>query len=42
MLVDTFLSDTSHTTALYVPSIDLVVSGECVYNSTHLCLAECD
>jgi glyoxylase-like metal-dependent hydrolase (beta-lactamase superfamily II) len=35
-------TDTSHTTALYVPSIDLVVSGDGVYNNTHLYLAECD
>jgi glyoxylase-like metal-dependent hydrolase (beta-lactamase superfamily II) len=35
-------TDTSHTTALYVPSIGLVVSGDCVYNNTHPYLAECD
>ena len=35
-------TDTSHSTALHVPSIDLVVSGDCVYNNTHLYLAECD
>ena len=35
-------TDTPHTTALHVPSIDLVVSGDCVYNNTHLYLAECD
>jgi glyoxylase-like metal-dependent hydrolase (beta-lactamase superfamily II) len=35
-------TDTSHTTALYVPSIGLVVSGDGVYNNTHLYLAECD
>ncbi|HEY3253610.1 MAG TPA: MBL fold metallo-hydrolase, partial [Polyangiaceae bacterium] len=35
-------TDTSHSTALHVPSIDLVISGDCVYNHTHLYLAECD
>ena len=35
-------TDTSHSTALYVPSIGLVVSGDAVYNNTHPFLAECD
>ena len=35
-------TDTSDTTALHVPSIGLVVSGDAVYNNTHLYLAECD
>jgi glyoxylase-like metal-dependent hydrolase (beta-lactamase superfamily II) len=35
-------TDTSHTTALYVPSIGLVVAGDGVYNNTHLYLAERD
>ena len=35
-------TDTSHSTAMHVPSIDLVISGDCVYNDTHLYLAECD
>jgi glyoxylase-like metal-dependent hydrolase (beta-lactamase superfamily II) len=35
-------TDTTHSTALHVPSIGLVVSGDCVYNNTHLYLAECD
>ena len=35
-------TDTSHSTALHLPSIGLVVSGDCVYNNTHLYLAECD
>jgi glyoxylase-like metal-dependent hydrolase (beta-lactamase superfamily II) len=35
-------TDTSHSTALQVPSIGLVISGDCVYNNTHLYLAECD
>src|SRR6202051_5119640 len=35
-------TDTSHTTALHVPSIGLVISGDCVYNNTHPYLAECD
>jgi glyoxylase-like metal-dependent hydrolase (beta-lactamase superfamily II) len=34
--------DTVHSTALYVPSIGLVVSGDTVYNNTHPYLAECD
>ena len=35
-------TDTAHSTALHVPSIGLVVSGDAVYNNTHLYLAECD
>lgn len=35
-------TDTSHSTALHVPSIGLVISGDAVYNNTHLYLAECD
>ena len=35
-------TDTSNTTALHIPSLDLVVSGDAVYNETHLYLAECD
>src|ERR1700722_19744597 len=35
-------TDTAHSTALHVFSIGLVVSGDCVYNNTHLYLAECD
>src|SRR6266850_1278445 len=35
-------TDTVHTTALHVPSIGLVISGDAVYNNTHLYLAECD
>jgi glyoxylase-like metal-dependent hydrolase (beta-lactamase superfamily II) len=35
-------TDTSHTTALHVPSIGLVISGDGVYNNTHPYLAECD
>ena len=35
-------TDTSDSTALHVPSIGLVISGDCVYNDTHLYLAECD
>jgi glyoxylase-like metal-dependent hydrolase (beta-lactamase superfamily II) len=35
-------TDTARSTALHVPSIGLVVSGDCVYNNTHLYLAECD
>ena len=35
-------TDTSHSTALHVPYIGLAISGDCVYNNTHLYLAECD
>ena len=35
-------TDTVHSTALHVPSIGLVVSGDAVYNNTHPYLAECD
>jgi glyoxylase-like metal-dependent hydrolase (beta-lactamase superfamily II) len=35
-------TDTSSSTGLHVPSIGLVVAGDCVYNDTHLYLAECD
>ena len=41
-VVDLGHTDTSHSTALYVPSIGLVVAGDGVYNSTHPYLAECD
>ena len=35
-------TDTVHSTALYVPSIGPVVSGDTVYSNTHPYLAECD
>jgi len=35
-------TDTAHSTALHVPSIGLVVSGDAVYNNTHPYLGECD
>jgi len=35
-------TDTAHSTAVYVPSIGLIVSGDAVYDNTHLYLAECD
>ncbi len=35
-------TDTPPSTALHVPSIGLVISGDGVYNNTHLYLAECD
>ncbi|MBV8674652.1 MAG: hypothetical protein JOZ33_14565 [Acidobacteriaceae bacterium] len=35
-------TDTASTTAMYVPSIGLVVSGDAVYNDTRPYLAECD
>ena len=34
--------DRSNSTALHLPSIGLVVSGDCVCNNAHLYLAECD
>ena len=40
--VDTGHTDTDHTTVLYVPSIDLVVAGDVVYNDVHVYLAESD
>jgi glyoxylase-like metal-dependent hydrolase (beta-lactamase superfamily II) len=33
-------TDTAHSTGLYVPSLELVVSGDTVYNNTHPYLAE--
>jgi glyoxylase-like metal-dependent hydrolase (beta-lactamase superfamily II) len=41
-VVDLGHTDTSPSTALHVPSIGLVISGDAVYNNTHLYLAECD
>jgi glyoxylase-like metal-dependent hydrolase (beta-lactamase superfamily II) len=35
-------TDTSNSTGLHVPSLGLVISGDCVYNGTHLYLAECN
>jgi glyoxylase-like metal-dependent hydrolase (beta-lactamase superfamily II) len=35
-------TDTSHSTALHVPSIGLVIAGDAVCNNTHPYLAECD
>ena len=33
--VDIGHTDTDHTTCLHVPSIDLVVAGDAIYNGTH-------
>jgi glyoxylase-like metal-dependent hydrolase (beta-lactamase superfamily II) len=41
-IVDIGHTDTDDTTALYVPSIGLVVSGDAVYNETHPFLGESD
>jgi glyoxylase-like metal-dependent hydrolase (beta-lactamase superfamily II) len=41
-VIDTGHTDTDDTTALHVPSIDLVISGDAVYNETHPYLAETD
>jgi glyoxylase-like metal-dependent hydrolase (beta-lactamase superfamily II) len=35
-------TDTDHTTCLHVPSIDLVVAGDAIYNGTHPYLVESD
>jgi glyoxylase-like metal-dependent hydrolase (beta-lactamase superfamily II) len=40
--VDLGHTDTDDTTALYVPSIGLVVAGDAAYNDVHLYLAESD
>ena len=41
-VIDTGHTDTDDTTALHIPSIDLVISGDAVYNETHPYLAETD
>ena len=41
-VIDLGHTDTAHSTALHVPSIGLVISGDAVYNNTHPYLAECD
>ncbi len=35
-------TDTNHTTCLHVPSIDLVIAGDAIYNNTHPYLVESD
>ncbi|PGZ99870.1 MBL fold metallo-hydrolase [Bacillus sp. AFS051223] len=40
VVVNTGYTDTSNTTALHVPSINLVVGGDAVYNDIHLYMAE--
>ena len=40
--VDIGHTDTDHTTCLHVPSIDLVIAGDAVYNGTHPYLVESD
>ena len=35
-------TDTDNTTCLHIPSIDLVVAGDAVYNGVHLYLGETD
>ena len=35
-------TDTSNSTGLHIPSIGLVISGDCVYNDTHVYLVECN
>jgi glyoxylase-like metal-dependent hydrolase (beta-lactamase superfamily II) len=40
--VDIGHTDTDHTTCLHVPSIDLVIAGDAIYNDTHPYLAESD
>ena len=41
-VIDLGHTDTANSTALHVPSIGLVISGDAVYNNTHPYLAECD
>jgi glyoxylase-like metal-dependent hydrolase (beta-lactamase superfamily II) len=40
--VDIGHTDTDHTTCLHVPSIDLVIAGDAIYNDTHPYLVESD
>jgi glyoxylase-like metal-dependent hydrolase (beta-lactamase superfamily II) len=40
MVVDIGHTDTDHSTCLHVPSIDLGISGDAVYNGAHLYLGE--
>jgi glyoxylase-like metal-dependent hydrolase (beta-lactamase superfamily II)/cephalosporin-C deacetylase-like acetyl esterase len=40
VIVQTGFSDTHHSTSLYVPSIELIVAGDVVYNGIHPYLAE--
>jgi glyoxylase-like metal-dependent hydrolase (beta-lactamase superfamily II) len=40
VVLDIGHTDTDHSTCLHVPSIDLVISGDAVYNGAHLYLAE--
>ena len=40
--IDTGHTDTVNSTCLHVPSIDLLVGGDVVYNETHVYLAETD
>ncbi|PFH11357.1 glyoxylase-like metal-dependent hydrolase (beta-lactamase superfamily II) [Collimonas sp. PA-H2] len=40
VVVDIGHTDCDHSTCLHVPSIDLVISGDAVYNGAHLYLAE--
>ena len=41
-VVDTGHTDTDDTTAIYVPSLGLVIAGDAVYNETHPFLVESD
>jgi glyoxylase-like metal-dependent hydrolase (beta-lactamase superfamily II) len=41
-IVDTGHTDTDDTTAVHVPSMDLVIAGDAVYNETHPFMLECD
>jgi glyoxylase-like metal-dependent hydrolase (beta-lactamase superfamily II) len=40
VVIDLGHTDTDDTTALHIPSLDLVVAGDAVYNNVHLYLAE--
>jgi len=41
-VVDIGHTDTDHTTCLHVPSIELVIAGDAIYNGTHPYLVESD
>lgn len=39
-MIDTGHTDADDTTALYIPSLGLVIAGDSIYNETHPYLAE--
>ena len=42
LVVDIGHRDTDNTTCLYVPSIELAIAGDAIYNGTHPYLVESD